>query len=201
MKRKLAASVIILTVAFGGLTACSNQAGTSPEASKPAASASKTPAGETKEQKEAVVAKTYKDFLDSLYKVQDADVQATISKYAPANAKLNDESKTTLLDGLRTEFPFLKKVDVEGYTLDQQGKAYGSLLTVGTKVSASKSEIVLRIPPTAVTLNGDDALIDLQKIDVLINGKVSDPAASQSVQLHKDKGEWLIDPQTITSPE
>jgi hypothetical protein len=195
MKRKLAASVIILTVAFGGLTACSNQTASAPEKSTPTATASKTPAVDTKEQNATAAASTYKEFLTDLYKVQNADVQAAVKKYSDGSTELNDETKTKLLDGLRTEFPFLNSLYIKGYTLDEQGKLYGSLLSLGAAVK--KNDVTIRVPSSAVDASEKSAVLDGSQVDVVVDGQPVKSTYEQSVQLYKVDGKWQIDPASL----
>lgn len=195
MKRKLAASVIILTVAFGGLTACSNQTTAAPETAKPTATASKTPAVDTKEQNATAAAATYKEFITELYKVQDGDVQASIKKHSAGSTELNDETKTKLLDGLREDFPVLNKLYVKNYSLDQQAKIYGSLLSLGAAVK--KDDVTIRVPSSAVEVTGSSAVLDGSKVDVVADGQPVESTYEQYVQLYKVDGEWLIDPESL----
>jgi hypothetical protein len=195
MKRKLAASVIILTVAFGSLTACSNQTASAPEKSTPTATASKTPVVDTKEQNATAAAATYKEFITDLYKVQNADVQASIKKHSAGSTELNDETKTKLLDGLREDFPFLNKIYIKNYSLDEQAKIYGSLLSLGAAVK--KNDVTIRVPSSAVDASERSAVLDGSQVNVMVDGAPVKSTYEQNVQLYKVDGDWQIDPESL----
>lgn len=197
MTKKIFATALILSVALGGLTACSSQNDTKPAASSSASATKSTPADTTQKDKQKV-ASTYQSFLEQLYQVKDADVQAAIKKATEGESDLNDGAKKRVLASLEQSFPFLKKLDVEGYSLDDQARTYGAMLTLGA--AASTSDIVVDIPASSVTVKGDYAQVDTSKISIKVDGKESDPTkAAAQIQLERKNGEWLINPKTIAS--
>lgn len=192
--KKLLAITALSTVLLGGLTACSGpDPATINRQYTPKSSQTATPKPVNDKQ---AVTMTYTDFLNQLYKTDNAKLQEKLKNAVKDEPSLTDAVKEKVVKVLEENYPFLKKINTAGMTANEIGPTYGTFLQLGAAANASKAKIDVEIPADAVDVTGNTATIDMSKATIKLNGEKSSNAMSEKVKLSKINGEWLIEPDT-----
>jgi len=183
-KKMIVASAIALGLA-AGLAACAP--------AEPTASAEDVKA----------ITEVYTTFVDGVLAI---DTKAATDLYASleekyASAEPTDTTKQEIIDQFKTLAPdTFALIKLDGLSADEQGSALGGL--VGVAVGLEGAEISIKIPATAIKVEGDKATIDRSQIEVSYDQGTStiEPRkltaeqreALKDVKLIKVDGKWLI---------
>ena len=192
--KKLLAITALSAVLLGGLTACSGpDPATIDRPYTPKSSQTATPKPFNDKQ---AVTTTYTDFLNQLYKTDNAKLQEKLKNAVKDEPSLTDAVKEKVVKVLEENYPFLKKINTAGMTANEIGPTYGTFLQLGAAANAAAAKIDVEIPTDAVDVSGNKATIDMSKVTIKLNGEKSSNAMNEKVKFSKVNGEWLIEPDT-----
>lgn len=189
--RILSASVLAGAVLFSG-TACSmlDMGKKSESSSSASAKPSESQSNETAVDEQQAVADVVNGYYTYVSTPGNLDEIKQAGEFLKGRgATASEEELNQLVDSLPEGFAYF-----DTSSPDLTKNAYVQLLVGAGIMSAAKME--MNTPPSAVTVNGDNATVDSTKIEVNVNGKKIDipsSAASKAIKLKKDDlGVWVM---------
>jgi hypothetical protein len=144
------------------------------------------------------VTSVFKEFMTGAFTINDDERTELLAAFQ-VDREWTDEDKENILLVMEEIMPELSLVDSSNITADEKAEAYFSAISYA---NGTDSGIELNVPSDAVTVNGDQASIDLSKVTAIIEGE--DVAidyvleiSSSTVDLVKVDGNWLLNAKSL----